>query len=132
MNYSYRRIKSGNSRDKVALLISISGSINSNDIPQKIQNSHYIYEIVPSNAKQTPMILKRVEDLSSFKQAYQEFLRHIHSEHPNSKVLKLFPSVPLSIAVCCGSERLPRVDPSLEVYDYNKNKNVFVKCINVR
>ena len=49
-------------------------------------------------------------------------MRTIKANHGNISAISLFPAVPAPIAVLCGRELLPKVDPELWVYDNNKRK----------
>lgn len=45
--------------------------------------------------------------------------------------IHLFPAVPAPVAVLCGRELLPKVDPALLVYDSNKKTNGFQPILRV-
>ena len=65
----------------------------------------------------------------AFQTAYQRFLRTMSRIHPELTELKLFPAVPAPVAVACGRDLLPRVDPVLHVY--NKEREGYVLAIRV-
>jgi hypothetical protein len=55
----------------------------------------------------------------------------ISKEYPGIEEIHLFPAVPAPVAVSCGRELLPKVHPSLLMYDYNKRKNGFTPTIRI-
>jgi len=118
--------------DKVALLLSLSGKIPSLDIPDEVLKTHSIYEITLEGQEPNPMYLQRKADLIGFKEIYHTFLRTIRTHNPIPDEILLFPAIPVSIAVLCGSERLPKVYPPLVVYDLDSSKGKFYKTLTVR
>jgi hypothetical protein len=72
-----------------------------------------------------PTYLRQRDDLTRFKDAYQVALRTIARECGHCDAIHLFPGVPSPVAVFCGREILPKVDPKLVVYDYDKRLGGF-------
>lgn len=129
-SFSHRLVSEGNSKDLVALIVSISGQVNIHELPNSVQKDFWIYELcfssgIPSNTR-----LKAYEDLIIFGKAYDKLRRIILRDHPSSKTLYLFPAVPPSIAILLGISLMPKVDPTLKIYDYNKNLG-WVDCLDV-
>ena len=62
------------------------------------------------------------------------FPLYLH-EYPHCKdiylSIHLFPAVPAPVAVFCGREILPKVDPKLVVYDFDKRQGGFTPIIEV-
>ena len=77
------------------------------------------------------MLLRQREDLTRFKDAYQAALRTIARECGQCDTIHLFPAVPAPVAVFCGREILPKVDPKLVVYDNDKRQGGFIPMIEV-
>jgi hypothetical protein len=84
-----------------------------------------VYEITLADGKPTPIYLRLREDVTRFKEIYQASLRAILQHHGHMEGIHLFPAVPAPVAVLCGKELLPKVDPKLLVYDFDKNKGGF-------
>jgi hypothetical protein len=101
------------------------------DLPANIDKSFSVYEITLAQGTPTPTYLNLKEDLTAFRIVYQQVLRQIHSDKPEIKELHLFPAVPAPIAVLCGRELLPKVDPTLVVYDFQKDKGGFIKTLRI-
>lgn len=130
--YQIVRRKTNRNQSKVALVLSISGSISETDIPSNVTKDYNLYEITLRGKKPHPMCVRTRGDLYEFKKTYLELLREIHKHHSAAKEILLFPAVPVSVAVICGITRLPKVDPSLIVYDFNSAKCKFCKTLKVR
>jgi hypothetical protein len=130
--YQIVRRKTNRNQCKVALLLSISGSIGETDIPLNVAKDYNLYEITLERNKPHPMCVRTKRDLYEFKITYLELLHEIHKHHSAAKEILLFPAVPVSVAVICGITRLPKVDPSLIVYDFNSAKGKFYRTLKVR
>jgi hypothetical protein len=63
--------------------------------------------------------------------AYRRFLAELMRDHPAVRELHMFPAVPAPIAVSCGHDVLPKVHPSLSVYDYDKASGGFIKRLRI-
>lgn len=125
VEYEFRQLRSGTDRSKVSLVLSLSGTIHPDDLPSKIDDDFYVYEITLRDPTPNPTFLRTKEDLKTFKDAYQACLREIARNHGTLKAIHLFPACPAPIAVLCGHELFPKVDPGLLVYDYDKAKGGF-------
>lgn len=120
--YRFKRIRSGNDPDRVALLLSLSGTIRANELPEEIDARYSVYEVTLKNQTPAPTFLNTRKDLEVFRVAYQQSLGSIMSAHEGLKSLHLFPAVPAPVAILCGRELLPKVHPELLVYDFDKQK----------
>ena len=78
-----------------------------------------------------PTYLRQRDDLIRFKDAYQAALRTIGHQCGPCEAIAFFPAVPAPVAVFCGRELLPKVDPKLQVYDYDKRLGGFTPIIEV-
>lgn len=115
----------------VALLLSLSGRIRRDDLPQKIDDQFTIYEITPANAKPTPQFLDLEESLRTFRDVFLRVMRHIVSAHRGLERLHLFPAVPAPVAVAIGRDLMPKRDPTMLVYDYDRRVGGFVPTLEV-
>jgi hypothetical protein len=131
VEYGFEQVRPGTDRSKVALLLSMSGKIRLDVLPSGIDESFTIYELTLANLQPSPTFLRTKENLTRFKDAYQAGLRTILRDHGNIDAIHLFPAVPAPIAVLCGRELLPKVDPALFVYDYDKRTSGFTLTLRV-
>lgn len=124
VDYEFSQLRHGTAEKNVALILSLSGKIDVADISSEIDESFSIYEITLKDTTLSPMLFGMKESLDGFKNIYQIALRTIKANHSNIQTINLFPAVPAPIAVLCGKELLPKVDPELSIYDNDKrNKN---------
>jgi SMODS-associated and fused to various effectors sensor domain len=123
--YVVRRLRRGQSRGKVALLASLSGTIRIRDLPEDIRHSATIYTIELAGQTPRPTFLRTRQDLEGFRTAYQEALGLIAHHHGLVRSIEFFPAVPAPVAVLCGRELLPKAHPTLRVWDYDKKKGGF-------
>lgn len=124
VNYLLKRRRVG-VKNKVALVISLSGKIPLEALPGPVRRENTIYELTLYRITPSPTFLRLRGDLERFRVAYLEALGEILQRHGLLNSIDLFPAVPASAAVLCGREMLPKVHPRLRIFDYDKSKNGF-------
>ena len=129
--YTVKVLRHGSDQSKVALLLSLSGSIPPEKLPAEIGADFTLYEVTVATGLPNPGFLRLRQDLVGFQQVYQEALAAIVKEHGLVDEIHLFPAVPAPVAVACGREPLPKVHPALIIYDYNKHKDGFSPTIRI-
>ena len=130
VKYMVRKRRVG-SPDKVALMLSLSGTIPLKALPQSVRGGSTIYEITLRGQHPATTFLRLRQDLDGFRLAYQEALGTILKNHGLVPSIDLFPAVPAPIAVLCGRELLPKVHPHLRVYDYDRKTEGFTYKLEV-
>jgi hypothetical protein len=116
---------------QLVTLPSLSGTITATDLPTDIDESFSVYELRPKDLTPAPTVLRSEADLNSFRIAYQQVLGTIVRDHGLIDAVHLFPAVPAPVAILCGLELLPKVHPSLVVYDYDKAKAGFTSQLRI-
>lgn len=129
--YRFDKIREGTGQGCIALILSLSGKIKPEALPSSIDETFTIYELTLANMEPNPTYLRQRNDLTRFKDAYQAALRTIARECDRCNAIHLFPAIPAPVAVFCGREILPKVDPKLVVYDYDKRHGGFTPIIEV-
>jgi hypothetical protein len=129
--YTVNVLRRGSDRSKVALLLSLSGSIPPEKLPPQIDSGFTLYEVTLAKGLPNPGFLRLRQDLVAFQRVYQEVLATVVKEHGLVDEIHLFPAVPAPVAVICGREPLPKVHPALIIYDYNKHKGGFGPTIRI-
>jgi hypothetical protein len=129
--YRFDKIRQGRGHGGIALILSLSGKIKLEALPAEINDEFTVYELTLANMEPNPTYLRQRDDLTRFKDAYQGALRTIARECGQCDAIHLFPAVPAPVAVFCGRELLPKVDPKLVVYDYDKRMGGFTPTIEV-
>jgi len=124
VSYAVRRRKNGH-RQKVALVLSLSGTVPMQALPKAVRERSTIYEITLRGQHPAPTFLRVRQDVDRFRIAYQEAIGMILKSHGLVASIDLFPAVPAPIAVLCGRELLPKVHPRLRVYDYDRSTRGF-------
>lgn len=131
IRYKFHELRKGKNRKKVALLLSLSGSIDINGLPADVMTDTTVYEITLDGFDPHPGFLRRKDDLDSFRDVYQRALRAIGTKHGKLDALHLFPAAPAPIAVTCGRGLMPKADPTIVVYDEDKRLGGFTKILEV-
>jgi hypothetical protein len=129
--YKFHRRRAGTDASCVALLLSLSGTTHLSDLPAEIDEKFSVYEITLATGTPRPSYLRMREDLDRFKDVYEGARSSIRRDHAGLAALHLFPAVPAPVAVLCGRELLPKVDPALIVYDRDKNNGGFQQILRV-
>jgi hypothetical protein len=120
--FESRVVRRGRSPERVALVLSMSGVVDPNGLPSAIDDTYTVREL--RLASETPNLdfLRTREDLSRFRAAYRALLADVRAEHPRARELPIFPAVPVPIAIAIGMDRLPKVDATLAVHDYDRTR----------
>lgn len=125
VNYSLRRVVPGSSTE-AGLVLSLSGAIPTESVMPLLQENTPIWEITLRDEAPNPAFLRTRRDLEGFILAYHQALGEILKKSPGTRVIHLFPAVPIPVAVHCGRELLPKAHPAMRIYDNNKAKGGFV------
>ena len=124
-SYDSGLLREGTAQDRVALVVSLSGRIHEGDLPNHVDETFTVYEVALSSEEPNPRFLKTEADLRSFQAMYSDVLREIVARHEGVKVIDLFPATPAPVSVALGRDLLPKRDPALRVYDYDKRAGGF-------
>lgn len=112
-----RQLQQGCDASRVGIMIAMSGPIERASLPGEINAGSPLYEIHVQGADPSVRALKTRDDLTHFRQTYAELLARIAVDHPDCRELHLFIAGPPPVAILCGHERLPKVQPILFLYD---------------
>jgi hypothetical protein len=116
----------------VALLVNLSGTVRSEDLPHGMAETHTLYALSPEQPSTTgPSIIDGPAALSNFERSAQRFLALVEAEHGKIDQVDLFPAVPMSAAITLGRVLMPHVSPAWIVHDRDEQK-VFFKALEVR
>ena len=102
--------------------------MQSDEVHKVLPNAPH-YEITV--AKPHRDYLQRRSQLAIFAQVYRQLLTEIRQRHGSNCEIYLFPAVPVSVAVTCGKELLPKADPRLHVYDLDNERGGFVPTLTI-
>lgn len=112
--------------DKVALLVSISGTIDTTRLPEPVTSETTIYTISPIGGAATPDAFRNRNAIDAFATSYRSFLATIERDHPGLATIDVFPAAPLAAAVTLGRARMADVHPPLRIHDRDGDSYAFV------
>lgn len=115
------------SAPRVALNLSLSGTVHPPEIEQALGSSAPIYTL--THARPNRDFLRSKEQLELFRNEWHRLLSAIRGDHGEGCEIHLFPAVPCSVAVEIGRSLLPKSDPHLVVYDHDKGRGGFVRAV---
>lgn len=125
VHFEYELLRKGTDLSATALLMSVSGKVQPTTLPDSINERFYVYEIRTTNCKPSTNALRTREGLENFRRTYEDWRRYVWQTHGQVKAIHLFPAIPPPVAILCGRELMPKVDPALLVYDFNKRLGGF-------
>jgi hypothetical protein len=131
VNFATTRLRMGTDAARVALLVAVSGVIAEQDLPTSIDDTYTVYQIAPSTAAPGTGVLQVADSLRAFGSEYRQAIRGIVAAHPGANALDVFPAVPAPVAVAMGRDLLPKRDPVLVVYDFNKSLGGFARTLEI-
>ena len=123
VRYQLHTARKGTASDRVALVLSLSASLNLLTLPAHVDDTFTVYEITLEGQIPSPLFLRRKQDLEGFRTIYHEVLAEILRDHGNIASIDVFPAVPAPIAVLCGYELFPKVSPRLRIFDNDRRKD---------
>lgn len=131
VRYKVTELAAGSDATKVALVLALSGPVSSASLPTAVDGRFSVYEISLVDRLPTTAFMRQREDLEAFRETYRSFLAEIRGRHPALRELHLFPAVPAPVAVVCGFDLLPKVDPELVIYDNVSEEGGFTERLRV-
>ena len=113
----------------VAVVLSLSGKIDSTRYEGLVSENFSIYEITIENP--SPHFLKSRKQLAEFSHEYRKLLNEIQTVHGDSCKIFIVPAVPAPIAVECGRVLLPKSDPEIFAYEYDNSQDRFRRVLKI-
>lgn len=102
----------------VALIVSVSGEVDSKlVIGGAPLGARYGLRV----SRPAPDLVRAKEQVQLFGRLIRDLFDRIRARHGAGVVVHVFPALPNSLAVEFGRVLLPKIDPHLEVYDFNRN-----------
>jgi hypothetical protein len=131
VDYETRKLRVGTDATRVALLLSLSGRIKESELPSSIDNTYTVIEVSLKGQGPKPQFLETEAALHAFRDEFLRVMRELVAEHPDAKSVALFPAIPAPIAVAVGRDLMPKRDPSLLVFDFDKRVGGFTSTLEV-
>ena len=101
----------------VAVVLSLSGKIDSDRYKRLVSENFSLYEITIEEP--SIYFLKSRKQLGGFSREYRKLLNKIQATHGDSCQISIIPAVPAPIAVECGRVLLPKSDPEIFACEYD-------------
>jgi cytochrome c553 len=121
-DYQLNLTNKGQDKSKVALLLSLSGTIKRDLLPMSIDKKYHIYELSLVGSPNYNF-LRTEKDLLNFEKSFSDAISKIKNEQVGLKNIDVFPAVPAPVAIVCGRSLNKHSDPKLKIYNtYNKGK----------
>jgi hypothetical protein len=117
-------------RVNVALNISLSGNISDERITDVLGEDTSIWTLTINDPHND--FLKTPKTLESFRQTVRKLYNEIKRVHGQNTILNVFPAMPVSAAVEFGRVWQPKADMEMIIYDQNRNRDGFIKTIEIQ
>lgn len=128
-DYKYEIKTPENKHETVALVLSLSATINHDRVQKVLGNDISIWTMTLNKIDRD--FLKARYQLQQFREQFRTLLDEIKAIHGHDSLLHVFPAVPVAIAVEIGRVWMPKADLSLIIYDENKAHGGFKKAIEI-
>lgn len=132
VDFVVKRLQEGAGRNKVALILSLSGPVDRAALPAEITSEFSIYEMTLDGVQATPDFLRSAQTLERFRKRYRALFSKLAESHGQFDELHVFPAVPAPIAVLLGHDLLPKVHPDLLAYDNDRTAGAFRLTLRIK
>lgn len=117
-------------KENVALKFELSATITDDRIESILGEDTSIWSIKidsPSND-----FLRSKNQLVEFRNIMRFAFDQIKAKHGQKSILNIFPAMPVAAAVELGRVWMPKADMSMIIFDQNKQRNEFVKTLEIK
>jgi hypothetical protein len=110
-------VREGHDLQRVAVLLSVSGTVDAGRLPTEIDDRYAVYELTVANEVPAPGLIANTSSLKAFELSWRGLLARIEAKHPGVQSIPVFPAVPAVAAVCMGRHLMRAAHPPLHIYD---------------
>lgn len=125
INFRILEPKTKKKRSDVALILSLSATINDSEIKEILGKDTTIWQMTIERPNY--YFIKSPEHLEEFGMEFTQLLNRIKTEHGNDTLLHVFPATPASVAIKMGCSWKEHANLRLRVY--NKTDRRFVEAL---
>ena len=125
VSFEFTRVRVGSDPTKVALLVSVSGTVDQDRLPDEIDDRYTIYELRPADSLPAPGLIGNADSLDAFSQTWREVLATVEAQHHGVHTLPTFSAVPAAAAVSMGRHLMRAAHPPLDIYDRVTGSNTY-------
>lgn len=102
---------------KVAILVSLSGTVDVTRLPASFGESATVYEITLTNMPTSVETICSQAALDNFTRCWRQLLATLEQDHASIESVSLFPAIPVTAAIAIGRALIRGRHPKLAVYD---------------
>lgn len=117
IDFAHTRVQAGSDSHRVAVMLSVSGSVDPGRLPPEFDDRYTLYELRPVGTTPTPALIGNAPTLDAFSQAWRKVLAEIEINHRGTPFIDVFPAVPATAAVSMGRHLMRVAQPPLRVFD---------------
>ena len=117
VDYDCVNVRNGTEGMKVALVLSLSGSIPQADYMREIDGTFTVYEITPRGIAPSFDHMRLKDSLDAFRSRYRDTIQRIVTKHQGVREIHVVPSLPAPAAVALGLDWMRKTHPALVIYD---------------
>ncbi|PWK89498.1 hypothetical protein C8D88_102772 [Lentzea atacamensis] len=115
--FTFNQVRAGADNTQVAVMLSVSGTVDRTRLAGAISNSCTLYELTPEDVTPAPALISTASTLDRFSQTWRALLATIEIEHPGARNIAVFPAVPAAAAVSMGRHLMRVAHPPLRIFD---------------
>jgi hypothetical protein len=130
VQFDLHQLGDAGSVTELGLVLSLSGSVSHESLPSFAADQP-LFEIRPSSHQPNTALIRQRGDLEAFRATYRRAVAELRGRYPALKRIHLYPAVPAPVAVACGFDLLPKVDPEFFIYDNLREEGGFIKRLSV-
>jgi hypothetical protein len=116
VEFTFRAVRNGTIPTNVAVMFSLSGSVDIDRLPPEVDETFTVFELRPAGLPVVELI-KTQQCLDDFSQCWRYLLSTIEAEHPGAEEISIFPAVSAAAAVSIGRHLMHAAHPPLRIYD---------------
>lgn len=102
---------------KLAILVSLSGTVEMARLPDEIDGNWTIYEITLTNMPASVETICSQAALDNFLHCWRDLLATVEHDHAGIDSVSVFPAVPVTAAIAIGRALIRGAHPKLAIYD---------------
>lgn len=124
-SFTTNTLQQGVDPARVALMLSLSGSIARTDLPVEIDETFTVFEIEPSSVSQGPNLIASPGDLAVLEGQLRDFLAFVEADHGKIDKIAVFSAIGNASAVTLGRVLMPKVSPTLMMYERDDDRRFY-------
>ncbi len=117
IGFTFDRVRDGSDARRVAVMLSVSGTVDSARLPTTIDDTYTLYELTPESVVPAPVLISNSVSLDHFSRTWRKLLAMIEIEHPGASAITIFPAVPAAAAMSMGRHLMRAAHPPLRIFD---------------